>query len=440
MFKELEHDLVQFIGIMLAAVVAGFAFDQLVSFLLLGTSVFFGYHFFRLRQLQISLSKQQRLKASKLPGLWNDIYRKIRELQIQSRKRKRNLTRFSSRFKLAARAIPDALIILNQNQTVLWANPAASAFLGVAWPKDEHRSLDELIDRPELTRYIKADDFTRPLEFSPKANNSLMLSVRITPFGKKKRQRLLVARDITQIYHLNQTRKDFVANVSHELRTPLTVISGFVETLLHHEDSDEKFQRPLELMKQQSARMQLVIEDLLSLSRLELLDAIQTPSPVNIVRMLEIIIEEAENLYEEKSHRLFLDATPTLQIRGVESELHSAFSNLIFNAVKHTPEGTKIHISWRCEKEHPTLTVKDSGEGVEAEHLPRLTERFYRVDKGRSRESGGTGLGLAIVKHVLNRHQAEFFISSKKGKGSTFKCRFSKKAALVINDSDKLKY
>jgi two-component system phosphate regulon sensor histidine kinase PhoR len=250
-----------------------------------------------------------------------------------------------------------------------------------------------------------------------------MLSLRITPFGERKRQRLVVARDITKVYHLNMIRRDFVANASHELRTPLTVIAGFLENLVDSQETPERHRRPLQLMSNQTERMRSIVEDLLTLSRLEMDDLSTEAVPVDVPEELALILHEARALSDGR-HHFSVDIDPGLLILGNPMELRSAFSNLIYNAVNHTPAGTQIQVVWKADRRAVLFAVQDDGAGVAPEHIPRLTERFYRVDKARSRASGGTGLGLAIVKHVLNRHDARLIVVSEAGEGAVFTCRF----------------
>jgi two-component system, OmpR family, phosphate regulon sensor histidine kinase PhoR len=318
---------------------------------------------------------------------------------------------------------PDALVILDKQQQIEWANPAALELMNIRWPQDDGRRLTDALPHPELGPFIETGEYSRPLEIAPEHNRTIMLSLRITPFGERKRQRLLVGRDVTKVYHLNMIRRDFVANASHELRTPLTVIAGFLESLADAPATPPAHRRPLSLMQHQTERMRNIIEDLLTLSRLEMDDEAQDQAPVDVPDELELILHEARTLSEGR-HRFHTDIDEHLLLLGNPVELRSAFSNLIHNAVRHTPEGTNVRIGWRRDAEGPLFWVEDDGEGIGREHLPRLTERFYRVDEARSRVSGGTGLGLAIVKHVLNRHDARLLIASEPGQGSRFACRF----------------
>jgi two-component system phosphate regulon sensor histidine kinase PhoR len=246
----------------------------------------------------------------------------------------------------------------------------------------------------------------------------------ITRYGNN--EHLMLVRDVTRIHQLEQMRKDFIANVSHELRTPLTVICGYLETLLDNVDEvNPLWSRALQQMQQQGGRMQTLLNDLLLLAKLEATDYPSDNQPVPVDDLLQIISEDAQELSGPKQQTITLEVDPAVQLKGSEAELRSAFSNLVFNAVKYTPEQGRIHIRWWGDVQGAHLSVQDSGIGIDSKHLPRLTERFYRVDSSRNSNTGGTGLGLAIVKHVLLRHRARMEISSVPGHGSTFTCHFA---------------
>jgi two-component system phosphate regulon sensor histidine kinase PhoR len=380
-------------------------------------------HSFHLWHLGELIRRQHRLVPPFPKGLWGEVYRSIAQYQQRGRKRRKRQVRFTRRFREAANAVPDALVILGKQQQIEWANPAAAHLMNVHWPQDDGRRLADILDVPELDGLVEAGEYMRPFDVAPEHNRSIVLSLRITPFGERKRQRLVVGRDITKIYHLNMIRRDFVANASHELRTPLTVIAGFLEGLADARATPSAHRRPLALMQSQTERMRSIIEDLLTLSRLEMDNPEDEHQTVDVAEELEAIVHEAQVL-SAGHHRLELEVDEGLLLRGNQAELRSAFANLVHNAVRHTPEGTAIRIGWQDDPEGPVFSVEDDGEGIAPEHLPRLTERFYRVDRGRSRLSGGTGLGLAIVKHVLNRHEARLLIASQPGEGSRFACRF----------------
>ena len=386
-------------------------------------------HLVNLVRLSQHLSGKEGMGPPYPHGTWGEVFEQARRLRAGSRKRKRRLSRFLTRFREAVTAMPDAVLILGRGNEVEWANPATETLLGVSWPQVSGQPLTSAVDSPILGEYLSDGDYRRALEFASPANQTIVLSLHVTAFGKK-HQRLVVARDITRIYHLDQARRDFVSNVSHELRTPLTVITGFLEGLLDEPQDCPQWARSMVLMQQQAGRMQNIIDDLLTLSRLEMQPEDIEGSPVPVPDMLPAIVEEARRLSGEAKHDLHLEADPSVWLRGNLQELRSAFSNLIFNAVRHTPRRTQIRITWGADEHGAYYSVADSGEGIAPRHIPRLTERFYRVDSGRSRASGGTGLGLAIVKHTLNRYGGELEIESEMGRGSTFTCRFSPERVL----------
>jgi two-component system phosphate regulon sensor histidine kinase PhoR len=365
-------------------------------------------------------------------GIHADLVAAVQRLERRSEKRKRKMGRILARFREATSALPDAAVILGRQGQIDWSNPAASELLGLEWARDTGRPVAELISNPVFVEYLRSGSYAQPLELPSPVNNALMLSIHITRYGKK-HQRLLIARDITLVYKLSRVRRDFVADVSHELRTPLTVLSGFLETLQDSADECPQWRRSLELMRQQSARMQNIVTDLLMLSRLEMGGALPLRDWVDVGEELQGIVETARSLCSDKRQLIDLQTTTRRRVRGNANELRGVFSNLVFNAVYHTPPGTRITVTWKVEDDIGELTVQDTGQGIAPQHIPRLTERFYRVDKARSRRTGGTGLGLAIVKHSLARCNAELLIASEEGKGSSFTCRFP---AAVMEPAD----
>ncbi len=276
---------------------------------------------------------------------------------------------------------------------------------------------------PRFKEYFAQENYREPLELPSPVDDHIRLQFQLTLYGNG--EHLMLVRDVTRVHQLEQMRKDFVANVSHELRTPLTVLTGYLETLLDNVDEVQpRWRRALQQMQQQGTRMQNLLTDLLLLARLEATDYPADSQPVAVALLLLCIRSDAIALSAERGHRISCRPTPALLLKGSEAELRSAFSNLVFNAVKYSPEGGDIRIRCWRDAEGAHLAVQDSGLGIEAKHIPRLTERFYRVDASRAANTGGTGLGLAIVKHVLLRHRARLEISSTPGKGSSFVCHF----------------
>ncbi len=424
---EINH----LLGCLLIFIPIGYLLNQIAAAGMAALLAYFSKHGYYLVKLASLINQGARIDPPYPADIWGLIYKELSRFRSRSRKRKRTLNRFASRFRKVTSTIPDGLILLNKSSCIEWANPAAGQLLDIVWPRDENTPIFERINDEGLIEYLENPDYTKPLDLPSPRNKAMVVSLRVTPFGGKKTQRLVVARDITEVYKLNQTRRDFVSNVSHELRTPLTVITGFLENLGEN-DMLPFQQRPFALMQQQAERMNCIINDLLTLSRLELGQAPSAEKPVGVPELLRRIVDQAQLLAEQKGdHKITLDIDDDLWLLGEESELSSAFSNLIFNAIIHTPAGTQITVTWMRLENEACLTITDTGAGIEERHIPRLTERFYRVDKARSRQSGGTGLGLAIVKHIISRHDGELRISSKLGKGSSFTCAFPAELTLV---------
>ncbi|MCU7933340.1 MAG: phosphate regulon sensor histidine kinase PhoR [Candidatus Thiodiazotropha sp. (ex Dulcina madagascariensis)] len=430
MRQYLKIEISQLLGSLLIFITIGYLLQQITASILLAAAAYLAKHGYYLIRLAYLINSGTQINPPYPADIWGLIYKELSRYRSRSRKRKRTLSRFASRFRKVTSSIPDGLILLNKSGCIEWANPAANQLLSISWPRDESIPLIDRVKQERLADYLKTPDYSKPLEFPSPANKAIIVSLRVTPFGGKKAQRLVVVRNITEVYKLNQTRRDFVSNVSHELRTPLTVISGFLENLNDNEKLPFQ-ERPFTLMHQQAERMNSIINDLLTLSRLEMGEAPSAEKPVAIPDMLRRIVEQARLLADQKGgYEIELLLDEKLWLLGEESELLSAFSNLIFNAVIHTPPQTAIRVSWRREDARVCLTVSDSGPGIELRHIPRLTERFYRVDKARSRQSGGTGLGLAIVKHIIGRHDGELRISSQLEVGSRFVCCFPEGLAL----------
>ncbi len=426
--NPIKTELIRLVAILAIAVVIGILSQQLLLMLLLGISGFFCWHFIQLLKLYYRLKEGRTFPASSSGTLWDYVGEHIRVLQIKSQKRKRRLNRYFSHFREAATALPDATIILERQGNIAWCNPASSMLLGLDWPAVAGKNFAQLLQHPVLSDYLAHGDYSCPLEFSSHADKTKVLSLFITPFGKRESQQLAVVRDITRLYHLDHARRDFIANVSHELRTPLTVISGFLETM---EDSGaEKGGEFIPLMRRQAKRMDETISDLLVLSRLEMGDKRPAQERVDVAALLARIADEAVVLSGDAGHQISLAADPALLLRGDKKELQSAFSNLVFNAVRHTPGRAHVQIDWAMQGKEAQFSVADTGEGIPARHIPRLTERFYRIDAARSRDLGGTGLGLAIVKHILQHHGSKLEINSQEGRGSCFSCRFPESRTL----------
>jgi len=354
-------------------------------------------------------------------GAWGELFTLIYHRQRSEIRQRRQLVRLLARSRQAGRALPYGVAILDDELRIVWCNDSSEAHFDIDSDADARQPITNLVRQPEFVRYVAKRDFSAPLELATGRADGLVLSVQLVPYEDS--SWLLLSRDVTQATRLEAVRRDFVANVSHELRTPLTVLVGFLETLRDPGHDSERSGRYLELMDEQARRMQRILDDLLALSTLESAPEPPGDERVRVDALLQRVRRETEAL-SGGNHHIRLDATAGFDLLGSESELLSAFTNLASNAVRYTPAGGEIRLAWRAGPDGATLTVEDSGIGIEAEFIPRLTERFYRVDRGRSRATGGTGLGLAIVKHALARHQASLQINSEPGKGSRFSARF----------------
>ncbi|WNF46688.1 phosphate regulon sensor histidine kinase PhoR [Pseudomonas sp. SG20056] len=392
--------------------------------LLLGLAGYLGWHLQQLLRLHKWLRTRQGDEAPPDGyGLWGEVFDSIYHLQRRDQKVRGRLQAVIDRVQESTAALKDAVIMLDRDGNLEWWNIAAEKLLGLKTPQDSGQQITNLVRDPRFIEYFENHNYNEPLELPSPVSDRVRLQFHITQYGN--REHLMLVRDITRLYQLEQMRKDFVANVSHELRTPLTVISGYLETLLDNvEDVNPRWLRALQQMQQQGGRMQNLLNDLLLLAKLEATDYPSDNQPVAVDLLLLSIKNDAQALSGERHHRISLEADPHLKLKGSETELRSAFSNLVFNAVKYTPDEGSIQIRWWGDEQGAHLSVQDSGLGIEAKHLPRLTERFYRVDSSRASNTGGTGLGLAIVKHVLLRHRARLDIVSNLGKGSTFTCHF----------------
>ena len=356
-------------------------------------------------------------------GLWGEVFDSIYHLQRRNQRARGRLQAVIDRMQESTAALRDGMILLDRDGNLEWWNQSAERLLGLKSPQDGGQPVTNLVRHPRFKEYFESEDYREPLELSSPINDNLRLQFHITLYGAG--EHLMLVRDVTRVHQLEQMRKDFVANVSHELRTPLTVIAGYLETLLDNvEDVNPRWTRALQQMQQQAGRMQNLLNDLLLLAKLEATDYPADNKPVAVDLMLLSIRNDAQALSGARNHRISLEADSKVKLKGSEAELRSAFSNLVFNAVKYTPDEGEIRIRWWADEQGAHLAVQDSGIGIDPKHLPRLTERFYRVDSSRNASTGGTGLGLAIVKHVLLRHRGTLDISSVPGKGSSFTCHF----------------
>ena len=361
-------------------------------------------------------------------GIWDDVFSRLYKMVKQHNQTKQELAAELQHIELATSALPEGVAILNAANRIEWCNLLAQQLFNLDPQQDIMQDITYLVRQPEFVEYLHESNFNVPLIMRPARHEDMVLSIKLIPYGEDKR--LLIIRDITQFERVEAMRRDFVANVSHEMRTPLTVVSGFLENLQDMPDlNKDSSRRALHLMAEQTRRMDNLVADLLTLSRLENEQSPLREDPVDIKQLLNEVYQDGKLLSGEH-HTLQMEITSEAKLLGNRDELQSAFGNLLSNAVRYTPDGGEIQLRWFEREGQPVFSVQDSGIGIAAQHLPRLTERFYRVDRSRSRETGGTGLGLAIVKHIAIRHQAKLEISSEEGKGSTFSVVFPVKRKL----------
>jgi len=421
--RALQEELSRFVGMLLAGIVAGALFGQLMAGVLLVLVIYLGWHLYNLNRLVRWLRESKSFQPPEASGIWDEAFEHIYRLQQRNQQRKRNLRGMLKRLHKLTSALPDATVELRpDSEEIEWWNTAAARYLGFEFPRDTGQRISNLIRHPAFLEYLHSQDYSQGVEIPSPVNEGQTLRLRLVSYTGNRR--LLVARDMTHIQKLERMRQDFVANVSHELRTPLTVMSGYLEALIDDEP-DAQSASPLRSMQQQARRMNRLVEDLMLLARLETDEPGNGSQVVHVPDLIQQVVDQAKTFSGKENHQFDVQIESTLCLLGVESELYSAFSNLVLNAVRYTPKGGEIQIRWARDGETGLFSVTDTGPGIEAIHIPRLTERFYRVDAGRSRERGGTGLGLAIVKHVLLRHQGRLEIESEPGRGSCFSCRFA---------------
>ncbi len=403
---------------LLAGVAAGPAWGWAIC--AAGLAGLLAYHFRHLARLGRWLAHPVPGSVPEALGSWDEVLAALHRFEREAAKREEMLADALARFRRAAQALPDGVVMLDAENRIEWCNDNAAAMLNLDPRADTGRPIANLVREPAFIDYLAAPSHDNMPAVRATAAQGVVLALQLIPYGES--QKLLLCRDVTQAERVETMRRDFVANVSHELRTPLTVLVGFLETVRELKLDPSRVRDYLGMMREQASRMHRIIEDLLTLSVLES----APPPPTDRVRMASLLPRlrlEAEALSGGR-HSILMEGRPTLDLLGSETELASAFGNLVSNAIRYTPAGGKVCLAWHEGPDGASFAVEDTGPGIAPEHLPRLTERFYRVDRSRSRETGGTGLGLAIVKHAVARHQASFDIDSKPGAGSRFTVRF----------------
>lgn len=401
------------------AIVVGLVIGQLTLTLIIALFLALMSNYIHLYRLTKWLWQSRSISPPKATGIWHHIYEGVNSLQRRNRTKRKSLGELVKRFREGSEALPDAVVVINKDARIVWCNRNARIELGLRWPDDKGRRIDNLIRHPSFVEFLHQGDYQYPIEVAAPTNPNKKFEYRMIEYGED--QLLLIARDVSRVSQLEEMRKDFVANVSHELKTPLTVINGYLEVLeTTSQDAPPIVNKALSEMGSQTKRMQALIEDLLILSRIESSSDRIFENVIDMQAMFKQIELEAIALNKSRKHKITFSIDKDLQVYGVETELRSACSNLIFNAIHHTPQGGQIQVKWKQKVNGAYFAVVDNGEGIEYKHLRRLTERFYRVDKARSRTTGGSGLGLSIVKHVLHHHNASLEVTSAIDKGSTF--------------------
>lgn len=402
-----------------AALIAGGLTGHILLIMFLLTLALLIWQLFQIGRFEKWIQTGGRGKYPKTTGIWEEIYYHVYRIKKNDKKRKKKLSKMIDQFRKSTEALPDAAVVLGRNDEIEWTNKAAREVLGLH-QSDKGQRIPNLIRFPEFISYLKSGNYHEAVILPSPVDHQIILAVRIVSYGAG--LRLLLAQDVTQLKKMERMRKDFVANVSHELRTPLTVLKGYLETLQDMDDGlSPLLSQSFQQMQDQTERMQHLVDDLLLLTRLETQQ--KKPQCVDVPGMLGQICMESDAL-DSAAKRIELVLETDAQINGDEQELRSAFTNLLGNALKYSPENSVVKVRWYWGNGDVVLAVEDQGEGIATKDIGRVTERFYRVEVKRSRKVNGTGLGLAIVKHVLMRHDAKLQIVSELGKGSCFSCHF----------------
>src|SRR3984885_3997274 len=384
-------------------------------------AIFLATQFLHLLPLLRWLQADQTELAPELPAPWGQLVSMIVRLYRRKQFHKQRLLRLLRELRRSTAAMPDGVVVLNPQAEILWFNRTAARLLGFRGKTDFGLRIENLVRQPEFVRYLRGAQYATPVIVRSSIGAEQYLSLQIVPYGAG--QLLVLVRDVTREARLEAMRRDFVANASYELRSPLTVISGYLETLAQDTEVDPALGGPLQEMRRQAQRMTSIVQDLIELSRLESSDGDAVGQPIDVVALMAQLRQDVLARPQHPA-QVQARADSNAMLLGEDIQIHSAFSNLVENAAKYTPEDGSVQIRWWTDEQGGHFSVTDTGIGIASEHIPRLTERFYRVDAGRSRATGGSGLGLAIVKHVLQRHGAQLSIESQEGRGSKFTCDF----------------
>jgi two-component system phosphate regulon sensor histidine kinase PhoR len=418
----------RFLYLLAVVALSGYLWGRFISestqiwFALCLLATILAYQLWNSQRLMQILVNDDLVGKSRGLGNWREIYYLLQKYAKDWRQKLSLAQDQQEKFIQAIQASPNGILMLDEGDHIEWCNGVSERHFGVNSKRDAMQKLTYLIRHPTFIQYIQNKRYDEPIQLDGMGNQgNLSLSIQVFPYGGNRK--LMLSQDITQTKKNEAMRRDFVANVSHELRTPLTVLSGFLETVRELKLTEEDRRRYLDLMHVQSGRMTALVEDLLILSTLESSPPPPSKQSILIQPLLNRLVQDAQGLSNGK-HQIITEFSSQKNLQGDEKEIYSAFGNLITNAIRYTPEGGKVTIQWQDEQDGAFFAVHDSGPGIAPEHIPRLTERFYRVDRSRSRDTGGTGLGLAIVKHIVTRHNASLGIQSELGKGSLFTISF----------------
>ncbi len=406
------------IFVYLPVLIIGLLFHCLTELLLVSFFIHILWHYYYLKILNDWLWNS---KSTVLPhgkSEWEHAFIGIHNMQQRHRKRRNSLASVISRFREGSEALPDAVVVFHKSGEIIWCNRLAQFLLGFKWPDDSGDNITNLIRNPLFVEHLKSREYDQPIDLISPINADKTLEFRVMPYAKS--QRILIVRDVTTYRQLDEQRRQFVANVSHELRTPLTVLQGYIEILAMQSEAGTRQEKAISVLDQQTTRMCSLVEQLMTLSKIEGAPSINLDEKVNVPALLKQIENEALTLAKKKRLQIKFSIEDKLQLLGDEMQLRSAMANLVYNAVNYTPKNGAIKVIWRTCETGAYFCVMDNGDGIAPEHILHLTERFYRVDDSRSRDTGGSGLGLSIVKHALSHYDSELNIESNLGEGSQF--------------------
>lgn len=431
MHQGLNDEIQRILVITLLAVVIGLLVGHVGEALLVAGFIYTAWLLFQTRRFYHWLEKNMDTPPPDSGGIWGDIFDGMYRMHQANQKTQREMQQQLDRVQGFTSALQSGVVLLSSQGNINWWNESAEKMLGFQTNFDIGKPVLNLLRDPKFFSYFQSENYQNVITIPSPVDPATTLEIQITVYGKN--EKLLSVHDVTRLQQLEQMRKDFVANVSHELRTPLTVINGYLEPMLDSlSEFEPQWRQPIEKISNQAKRMTDIVTDLSMLSKLDNHDTVDKNEKVSIKKLLEKISDDARHAFKEKKISIEIKGTP-FDISGSETELQSCFSNLVYNAAKYSkPDGVNIEIEHWTDSKAGYVRFRDNGIGIDPVHIPRLTERFYRVDSSHSRKTGGTGLGLAIVKHVLMRHGGGLFIESIPGKGSSFTCVFEKKRVFEI--------